>query len=270
MPARQGSLAPRRVLSPPASSSMSMLKRGLSMVCSMVHGGSGSGRDPAAAAAAGISAAEDAARLAQPSPAAPSPVPPHASSPLDPMVPAAATAAHMAAAAATAPLAASVDGLADPRARQRAFNDFGQAYIKVIGCGGGGGNAIARMISAGLQVRALCVRGGMVRAWGHGAAAWPQQLLVRVAVFDAMMSHHEHTITPPLAPQTRARAPVTRHQNVEFWAINTDAQALSANICPNKVQIGMELTRGLGTGGKVCVCVLGLLTGLLCTQHASR
>lgn len=30
---------------------------------------------------------------------------------------------------------------------------FGQAYIKVVGCGGGGGNAIARMISAGLQVR---------------------------------------------------------------------------------------------------------------------
>lgn len=40
-------------------------------------------------------------------------------------------------------------------------------------------------------------------------------------------------------------------QGVEFWAINTDAQALNANICPNKVQIGTELTRGLGTGGKV-------------------
>lgn len=42
----------------------------------------------------------------------------------------------------------------DPHARQRAFNGAGQAYIKVIGCGGGGGNAIARMITAGLQVRA--------------------------------------------------------------------------------------------------------------------
>lgn len=29
---------------------------------------------------------------------------------------------------------------------------FGQAYIKVVGCGGGGGNAISRMMSAGLQV----------------------------------------------------------------------------------------------------------------------
>jgi hypothetical protein len=45
--------------------------------------------------------------------------------------------------------------------------NFGQAYIKVVGCGGGGGNAISRMISAGLQVRIdpaelidLCVFGG--------------------------------------------------------------------------------------------------------------
>lgn len=39
-------------------------------------------------------------------------------------------------------------------------------------------------------------------------------------------------------------------QNVEFWAVNTDKQALDSNICPNKLQIGIELTRGLGTGGK--------------------
>lgn len=39
-------------------------------------------------------------------------------------------------------------------------------------------------------------------------------------------------------------------QNVEFWAVNTDAQALKANPCPNKLQIGRTLTRGLGTGGK--------------------
>jgi cell division protein FtsZ len=37
---------------------------------------------------------------------------------------------------------------------------------------------------------------------------------------------------------------------VEFWAINTDKQALDSNICPNKLQIGTQLTRGLGTGGK--------------------
>lgn len=74
-------------------------------------------------------------------------------------------------------------------ARQQTGAKFGQAYIKVVGCGGGGGNAISRMISAGLQ-------------------------------------------------------------NVEFWAVNTDAQALKANPCDNKLQIGRDLTRGLGTGGK--------------------
>eukprot|EP00775_Hariotina_reticulata_P002905 gene2905-3193_t len=77
----------------------------------------------------------------------------------------------------------------NPFAAQAAHNKVGHAFIKVIGCGGGGGNAIARMISTGLQ-------------------------------------------------------------NVQFWAINTDKQALDSNICPNKLQIGTALTRGLGTGGK--------------------
>ncbi|KAK9823837.1 hypothetical protein WJX72_005852 [[Myrmecia] bisecta] len=64
----------------------------------------------------------------------------------------------------------------------------GDARIKVIGVGGGGGNAINRMISSGLQ-------------------------------------------------------------GVEFWAVNTDAQALENSQAMNKVQMGAELTRGLGTGG---------------------
>ncbi|GFR46716.1 hypothetical protein Agub_g8339 [Astrephomene gubernaculifera] len=64
----------------------------------------------------------------------------------------------------------------------------GDARIKVIGVGGGGGNALNRMINSGLQ-------------------------------------------------------------GVEFWAINTDAQALAAHQALNKVQIGNELTRGLGCGG---------------------
>lgn len=34
-----------------------------------------------------------------------------------------------------------------------------------------------------------------------------------------------------------------------FWAINTDVQALSRNIAENKLNIGRELTRGLGAGG---------------------
>lgn len=67
--------------------------------------------------------------------------------------------------------------------------DGGSASIRVIGCGGGGGNAVNRMISSGLS-------------------------------------------------------------GVEFWAVNTDAQALENHQALNKLQIGSQLTRGLGTGGK--------------------
>ena len=35
-------------------------------------------------------------------------------------------------------------------------------------------------------------------------------------------------------------------QGVEFWAVNTDAQALENSMAMNKVQMGSELTRGLG------------------------
>lgn len=38
-------------------------------------------------------------------------------------------------------------------------------------------------------------------------------------------------------------------QGVEFVAINTDAQALMNNQSPTKVQIGEQITRGLGSGG---------------------
>lgn len=65
----------------------------------------------------------------------------------------------------------------------------GDARIKVIGAGGGGGNAVNRMIQSGLS-------------------------------------------------------------GVEFWAVNTDAQALESHQALNKLQIGTQLTRGLGTGGK--------------------
>jgi cell division protein FtsZ len=60
--------------------------------------------------------------------------------------------------------------------------------IKVIGVGGGGGNAVNRMIE-------------------------------------------------------------TRIEGVSFWAINTDAQALSKSLAPNVLNIGRSLTRGLGAGG---------------------
>ncbi len=64
----------------------------------------------------------------------------------------------------------------------------GLPKIVVIGMGGGGSNAVNRMIESGLQ-------------------------------------------------------------GVTFVAANTDAQALAANLAPNKIQLGPKLTRGLGAGG---------------------
>ena len=61
------------------------------------------------------------------------------------------------------------------------------ARIKVVGVGGGGSNAVARMIHEGLE-------------------------------------------------------------GVEFHIMNTDVQALEASIVPNKLQIGVKITGGLGAG----------------------
>jgi cell division protein FtsZ len=38
-------------------------------------------------------------------------------------------------------------------------------------------------------------------------------------------------------------------QGVDFIALNTDAQALLANLAPTKIQVGENITRGLGVGG---------------------
>jgi cell division protein FtsZ len=61
------------------------------------------------------------------------------------------------------------------------------ANIKVIGIGGGGGNAINRMIASGVK-------------------------------------------------------------GVEFWAVNTDLQALNISLADHKLQIGAKITKGLGGG----------------------
>src|SRR6056297_657028 len=37
-------------------------------------------------------------------------------------------------------------------------------------------------------------------------------------------------------------------QNVEFFVINSDLQALKRSKCPNRIQIGAELTNGRGCG----------------------
>ncbi|MEM9195545.1 MAG: cell division protein FtsZ, partial [Myxococcota bacterium] len=63
-----------------------------------------------------------------------------------------------------------------------------QARIKVVGVGGGGGNALNTMIASGLD-------------------------------------------------------------GVEFIAANTDAQALETSLAPTRIQLGPQLTKGLGAGG---------------------
>jgi cell division protein FtsZ len=62
-----------------------------------------------------------------------------------------------------------------------------QARIKVVGCGGSGGNAVSTMINFGLE-------------------------------------------------------------GVEFIVVNTDAQALNSNAAPTKLNIGAQVTKGLGAG----------------------
>ncbi|XP_010913967.1 cell division protein FtsZ homolog 1, chloroplastic [Elaeis guineensis] len=74
------------------------------------------------------------------------------------------------------------------RCSYSSFAPVDSARIKVVGVGGGGNNAVNRMIGSGLQ-------------------------------------------------------------GVEFYAINTDAQALLHSQAKNPLQIGELLTRGLGTGG---------------------
>ena len=66
------------------------------------------------------------------------------------------------------------------------------ARIKVIGVGGGGCNAVNRMISSGLS-------------------------------------------------------------GIEFWSVNTDAQALDTSTITNSLHIGQKLTRGLGAGGNPAI-----------------
>ena len=66
------------------------------------------------------------------------------------------------------------------------------AQIKVVGVGGGGCNAVNRMIESGVA-------------------------------------------------------------SIEFWAINTDAQALSQSAASQRLQIGEKITRGLGAGGNPAI-----------------
>ena len=119
----------------------------------------------------------------------------------------------------------------------------GDARIKVIGVGGGGGNAINRMVSSGLQVSFWKPR--------------PPALLKGKEFSLGAIHQPSVTLQYPSIPTSRSYCKAyacirTTHcsycllQGVEFWAVNTDAQALENSLAANKVQMGSELTRGLG------------------------
>lgn len=91
-------------------------------------------------------------------------------------------------------LGSTHDSKGTPREESRSDNIVPSsiAKIKVIGVGGGGGNAVNRMIASDLN-------------------------------------------------------------GVEFWTLNTDAQALSHSSAPRRLQVGQKLTRGLGAGGNPAI-----------------
>jgi len=84
----------------------------------------------------------------------------------------------------------TVNSKTDPKKHQILPSSV--AKIKVIGVGGGGCNAVNRMITGGVS-------------------------------------------------------------GIEFWAINTDSQALVQSSAPQRLQIGQKLTRGLGAGGNPAI-----------------
>lgn len=86
----------------------------------------------------------------------------------------------------------NTNGLVGEEPRSNKIVPGSVAKIKVVGVGGGGGNAVNRMIASDLA-------------------------------------------------------------GVEFWSINTDAQALSGSPVPHPLQIGQKLTRGLGAGGNPAI-----------------
>lgn len=83
-------------------------------------------------------------------------------------------------------------GMVDETTRSSEIVPSRVAKIKVIGVGGGGSNAVNRMIASDVA-------------------------------------------------------------GVEFWAINTDAQALTLSSAMKRLQIGQKLTRGLGAGGNPAI-----------------
>ncbi len=106
--------------------------------------------------------------------------------------------------------------------------------IKVIGCGGGGGNAVNRMIAEGLKNVEIFSKGGII-------------------LLDFEVDMQELTNIKVIGCGGGGGNAVNRMiaeglKNVEFIAVNTDKQALMLSHANVKIQIGEKLTKGLGAG----------------------
>lgn len=98
------------------------------------------------------------------------------------------------------------------------------------------------MVNSGLQVRRRRERERTQRT--------RRSITTRVFSFDGRNSKRKKNSTSTSPPHLSLQKKTSRQiQGVEFWAVNTDAQALESSSCLNKLQLGAELTRGLGTGG---------------------
>ena len=86
------------------------------------------------------------------------------------------------------------------------LGEMSGALIKVVGVGGGGGNAINHMVASVLEKEV----GGTL-------------------IDESIINTDEHG-------------------KIEFYSVNTDAQALRKSQAQQTVQIGAETTKGLGAG----------------------
>ena len=82
-------------------------------------------------------------------------------------------------------------------------------------------------------------------------------------------SHQEEASSSKIVPSNMAKIKVmgvggggcnavnrmieSKVSGIEFWVVNTDAQALEKSAAPQKLQIGQKITKGLGAGGNPAI-----------------
>jgi cell division protein FtsZ len=93
-----------------------------------------------------------------------------------------------------------------------------------------------------------------------GGRLWNQTQPI-VGGEEAMKNYAEVSLEQPVGAQLKVvgvgggggnavnSAVTSNLQGVQLYALNTDMQALAANLAPHKVPLGQQITRGLGAGG---------------------